>query len=414
MIYDYYAYRKEQLKQDGCLESLYQAVVEFEQAKRDQDQDARRKAQKNIKIFAEKAVEIEPHLSYLWYESLWYESKSSDRKNNNDKCKNNIRDAWHKNLTVQTIPEDFRFIPNSSDIQNLPALSFILRVPLKLKKPYLSKDDRTFHILDSPVRKDKVFQVPMVAPSGWKGALKMAMLQQFVEWWCSLDEQVKTQRQYRKEFVAKRVSIGRIFGTEKGFEIDQKKFESYLDNLGDKKLSTWYKRYIRRYISQTGFFSGRLYFYPTFFDKLSLEVINPHDRKKGTSKNPILIESVPIGATGEFVLLYVPFGKVDETQVAQDLELLVQGIEAMLTVYGFGAKTSSGFGVAQIYKNQDFLTKEEYKKFRLDENKPYSDKMYENNKARHNSQLHKILFSGSSPSELSDRAQQIIQNLGKS
>jgi len=239
----------------------------------------------------------------------------------------------------------FGFTPNLSDLDRLPSLSFMLRVPFKLRKPYLSKDDRTFHLLDNPVRKDKVFQTPMVASTSWKGALHSAMVQQLAEWWCNLDE--RDNRSHRKEFVARRIGIGRLFGTEKGVQIDSKELESYLDSLGDKHLAPWYRRYIRRHLSSSGFFSGRLYFYPTFFDKMGMEVINPHDRKKGTGKNPILIESVPIGATGELVILYVPFGKVEVNQVAKDLELVVKGVEAMLTVYGFGAKTSSGFGVVE-------------------------------------------------------------------
>ncbi|MCW6034760.1 hypothetical protein K4A83_00515 [Spirulina subsalsa FACHB-351] len=371
------------------------------------------------------------------------------------------RDKYEK-IDTDLDFNQFEFIPNSSDILvNLPALSFMLRVPFKLQKPYLSKDDRTFHILDNPVRKDKVFQVPMVAPSSWKGALQMAMFQQFAEWWCSLDEQVKTQHQYKKEFVAKRISIGRIFGTEKGFEIDLKKCESYLDNLGDQKLAIWYKRYVRRYVSPTGFFSGRLYFYPTFFDKLSLEVINPHDRKKGTSaRGPIYLECVPKDAKGEFVVLYVPLGKVDEPQVFQDLELLVQGIKAMLTVYGFGAKTSSGFGVVddQLYSpgkltiraeipelkkiqvspeqkeflnddgslKQDFLnddgsfkSESQYKKFLQKQNKPHNSTLYKKVKQWYEENRQRVASNSdlitsqsfNSLSELGDRAQQIIKNL---
>lgn len=247
--------------------------------------------------------------------------------------------------------DHFGFTPklsalNHLPLNHLPSLSFMLRVPFKLRKPYLSKDDRVFHLLDNPVRKDKVFQTPMVASTSWKGALQSAMLQQFAEWWCKLDEQ--DSRTHQKEFVARRVSLGRLFGTEKSVQIDDKKLESYLDNLGNDHLSHWYRRYIRRQISSSGFFAGRLYFYPTFFDKLGLEVINPHDRRKGTSKHgPIYLECVPKDAKGEFVIVYVPFGSSDKSQVAKDLELVAKGVEAMLTVYGFGAKTSSGFGIVE-------------------------------------------------------------------
>jgi CRISPR-associated protein Cmr2 len=333
MQYDYYAFEKEHLI--DSLNKLELASEKFKKGRKDNNKTVREQAENEINKAATDAVRIEPHLSYLWYEAL------------NSDLKNPVRDAWQKNLTTKKIPEDFRFIPNISELENLPALSFMLRVPFKLQKPYLSKDDRSFHLLDNPVRKDKVFQTPMVASTSWKGALHNAMLQQLAGWWCGLDEGVRKQRQQKKEFVAKRVSIGRLFGTEKGLQIDDKKFDSYLDNLGGNDLVRLYQRYIRRYLSSTGFFSGRLYFYPTFFDQIDWEVINPHDRKKGTGKNPILIESVPIRETGKFMILYVPFGAIDESQVAKDLEIVAEGVKAMLTVYGFGAKTSSGFGIVE-------------------------------------------------------------------
>lgn len=97
-----------------------------------------------------------------------------------------------------------------------------------------------------------------------------------------------------------------------------------------------------------------MYFFPTFFDQVALEVINPHDRETGVgARGPILMECVPPGAKGELFLLYVPFGPFDQSEdqtraeVAQDVTVLAQGIQAMLTTYGFGAKTSSGFGVAE-------------------------------------------------------------------
>ncbi|MFQ3617115.1 MAG: RAMP superfamily CRISPR-associated protein [Cyanobacteriota bacterium] len=336
MQYDYYAFRKKQL--ENSLSELEQASSELEQAKKQKNnKDERKQAEKKVEQAAAKAVQIEPHLSYLWYEAQGSE------------LKNPLREAWQKCLTDNSIPSEFQFLPKLSDLANLPSLSFMLRIPFKLRKPYLSKDDRAFHLLDNPVRKDRLFQTPMVASTGWKGALHSAMLQQLAEWWCNIDD--KTSRTHRKELLARRISIARLFGTEKGIDIDDRKLESYLDSLSDDYLARWYRRCIRRYIASSGFFAGRLYFYPTFFDKIGLEVINPHDRKKGTGKNPILIECVPggkNGATGEFVILYVPFGKVEESEVAADLKLVVEGVQAMLTVYGFGAKTSSGFGVADI------------------------------------------------------------------
>jgi len=180
------------------------------------------------------------------------------------------------------------------------------------------------------------------------------MVQQLARWWSSLEPSEKEKRNHRKRFVCGRLALARLFGTEKNVQVDDQKCESYLDKLGGEHQARWYRRYVRRYVAANGFFAGRLHFFPTFFDQVGLEVINPHDRKTGVgARGPILIECVPQGTTGEWVLLYVPFGPLAQSederraQVAQDLEVLAQGIQAMLTTYGFGAKTSSGFGVAQ-------------------------------------------------------------------
>ena len=175
----------------------------------------------------------------------------------------------------------------------LPAGSFFIHCTFTLQKPYLSKDDNDFHITDNPLVREKVFRWPMVRSSGWKGALWHAL-------WQSGHLEDDTQR-------------CRIFGKT-------------LDN-------------------DTGR-SGRLYLYPTFFAESDLEIINPHDREKRVGTKPILLECVPIEAKGTFTLLYVPFDLIGE-QVAADLQLIAAGIRAMMTTYGFGAKTSSGFGLAK-------------------------------------------------------------------
>ncbi|MBF2029752.1 MAG: hypothetical protein IGS48_23850 [Oscillatoriales cyanobacterium C42_A2020_001] len=345
MQYDYYAFRKEKLSDP---------LNELEQAKQQRDKNARKQG---IEQSAAKAVQIEPHLSYLWYEA-----QGSD-------LKNSIRDAWQKHLTTSPIPSEFHFVPETNALDNLPSLSFMLRVPFKLRKPYLSKDDRTFHILDNPVRKDKVFQTPMVASTSWKGALRAALWQ--------LGHQEDNDQ------------IIRLFG------------DAREDGKGQ---------------------AGWLYFYPTFFENIDqtkqLEVINPHDRAKGTSKRgPILLECVPIGATGDFVLLYVPFGKVQKKEVTKDLKLIAEGVKEMLTIYGFGAKTSSGFGVAELngkiefgiradwlcleeisnqkleFLNDDgtlkqeflntdgsFKTEKQYKNFLQSQEKPHNKKLYQDAK----------------------------------
>ena len=209
---------------------------------------------------------------------------------------------WQTTLAKPSVLLDgFSFLPDPSAITPLPPLSFMLHIPFRLEKPYISKDDRDFYLLDNPLRREKVFQVPMVAATSWKGALRAAL-------W---------QLGYKEDSAV----TTRLLGSPRGSEEGQ---------------------------------AGRLYFYPTFFDRVGLEVINPHNRKTGVGeRGPILMECVPQERRGDFVLLYVPFGPVGQSEderraeVAQDLEMLAKGVQAMLTIYGFGAKTSSGYGAAE-------------------------------------------------------------------
>ncbi len=210
---------------------------------------------------------------------------------------------WQKTLSLSSneLLSKFSFVPDLTAITHLPWLSFMLCIPFRLQKPYISKDERDFHILDNPLRREKVFQTPMVAATSWKGALRAAL-------W---------QLGHKQDDL---VTI-RLLGNERESE--------------DPK-------------------AGRLHFFPTFFDKTGLEVINPHDRKTCVgARGPILMECVPQGEKGDLILLYVPFGPFDQadearrTEVAEDLQVLAKGIRAMLTTYGFGTKTSSGFGTAE-------------------------------------------------------------------
>ncbi len=233
--------------------------------------------------------------------------------------------------------------PPVPDPDLFPSGSFFLRIPFTLRKPYISKDDREFYILDNPVKKEWVFKVPYVAPSQWKGALRATI------------RRLRGYTTWEKE--AKDEQMVRLFGNVKGEEVD--------------------------------FSAGCLHFYPTFFDRIGLEVINPHDRKTGAGKQPIYFECVPAGTHGVFSLLYVPLYLQHINQdadccqdspiqvpqratdsspstslhlmVEQDLRLLARGIKAMITQYGFGAKTTSGFGVADVEPDQIQVIPESYR-----------------------------------------------------
>lgn len=252
-----------------------------------------------------------------------------------------LQDYLHERLAQYR-----NLLESPPDLSHLPAGSFTISFNFTLSSPYLSKDDTALHLLDNPVKKEWVFKLPYVASTQWKGTLQATMVRQLVEWWRGLSQMQQQQRTQRKQFVARRIQLTRLFGTE------IENTQHYLARCGDDKLDKWYKRYVRRFLSDTGFLAGRLYLYPTFFDQLSLEVINPHNRETGAGSLPIYFEAVPIKATGTFTLLYVPLDSLGEGEVEirrqtlADLQRVAEGLEALFTLYGFGAKTSSGFGLA--------------------------------------------------------------------
>jgi len=201
------------------------------------------------------------------------------------------------------------------DLAKLLPYSFVVQFRFTLAQPYISRDEANFYIIDNPVRKDKIFGLPYVAPTSWKGSLRAAL--------------------YKMGQQAKDAQVKRLFGNDKEVE-----------EPGDLQ-------------------AGRLYFFPTFFTQKSLEIINPHDRSRQVGKNPILIESVPIGAEGVFTLLYLPFNSPADKdtkslveQVTEDLELVVEALQKMLCEYGFGAKTSSGFGLVSEKIKGNLYTKD--------------------------------------------------------
>lgn len=242
----------------------------------------------------------QPHLSY--HELHWRSKQEA----------NDFRNEW----ALSGRPKQLPGIPSNAiwaaiekpqiSLNILPPCSVSIQFKFTLAKPYLSRDENLFYIIDNPVRKEKVFTRPYIAASSWKGSLRAAL------WQMDYNEDNEKNEKER-----------RLFGNKRGVELQERPQ------------------------------SGHLHFYPTFFDKVSLEVINPHDRKKRVGKNPILFECVPEGTQGYFTLLYIPFDLVGEDlketrrQAKEDIELACKGVEAMLTTYGFGAKTSSGFGAAE-------------------------------------------------------------------
>ena len=295
MNWDYYS----TLAEENCttLEENIRKLEKLEKKIREEKDKNRQKkseAEKEAENLRKELLSKDSHLSY---HSLAVEKKE---------LANKFRSVWQRENIQNELDTTFIdsiLTPSLIDMSSLPAFSFSIQFTFTLEKPYISRDEQDFYIIDNPIRKDKVFGLPYVPPSSWKGSLRAAIWQ--------LGHRADDE------------DIRRIFGNER-------KTEEH------KRLR-----------------AGRLDLFPTFFVKKGLEIINPHDREKRVGKYPILFESVPGGTSGHFTLLYVPFdligneGEMIKKQVSRDILLIVKGLKAMFRDYGFGAKTSSGFGIAK-------------------------------------------------------------------
>jgi len=284
--------------------NIIKEIIELELGK-NKNKDEDNKLRANFKSL----LTPNPHLSYHSLH-LPRDFLEKDKK----KFANEFRTIWQEENYRVDLSENLKkwslhlffkenFSRPSINITILPRYSFLLQVKFTLERPYISRDDQDFYIIDNAIRKDKVFVLPYVAPSSWKGSLRSALWQ--------LGHKAEDDE------------ICRLFGNERRIE----------------ELKQLRK--------------GRLRFFPTFFLQKGLEIINPHDREKRVGKNPILLECVPEGASGTFTLLYIPFdlsGKTEreiEEQVLSDIHLVATGLKAMFLDNGFGAKTSSGYGTAR-------------------------------------------------------------------
>ena len=212
-------------------------------------------------------------------------------------------------LISQTKP-DFSILPSAT------WLAF--QVDFELLTPWYSKDDRVFHVMDNPVRKDRVFGVPFMAASSWKGMLRWAFRMHTK----LIGPEKESDEEKRKQAQAWELHL---FGNEKGEEDHEKLHQ------------------------------GALVFYPTWFDKIGFEVINPHSRERRAGIQPIYYEVVPPGGKGTLSLLYAPWPGMKPEATPQDvIPKLLEAVEDLLTNYGISAKRTVGWGTAKIEKWRTF------------------------------------------------------------
>jgi len=234
------------------------------------------------------------------------EKKASDPKNEARQCY--MKRAAELNLQL---PTDLGLDPNFTSLLSPDWLG--IEINFTLQTPWYSKDDRPFHVLDNPVRKDRVFGAPFMSASSWKGLLR---------WACRMQHgllQHFNSHDMKMDGWEDPSWIIHLFGNEKG--------------------------------ESENFKSGALAFYPTWFNKIGFEVINPHSRVKRAGTQPIYYEVVPAGTKGHLRLLYAPTpgaAKRDGVEPVDVLCKLVDAINMLLPTYGISAKRTAGWGTARM------------------------------------------------------------------
>jgi len=275
-------------------------------------------------------------------------------------------------------------------IEKLPKYSFAVWIKFELLGPYFSRDDDEFYIIQNPILKETVFKVPMVRGSSWKGALagafkrllnndnystkKSQIIESYLRIFGAGSESIKKIESYLREKSNSledfKDNILEFMLFELGMKVKKEDIDEIRNENDELKLIQKLGSKISNKLekSQSNLpiefqtHKGRAIFYPTYFNKISLEIINPHDRRKRAGTVPIHYEVVPSKTEGILQIVYIPFDGVlkkdDELkeEVEQDLKWLCEAIEN-LKDEGIGAKTKLGWGKFEI-KEKCFCLKE--------------------------------------------------------
>ncbi|WP_456465757.1 RAMP superfamily CRISPR-associated protein [Desulfurobacterium sp.] len=246
-------------------------------------------------------------------------------------------------------------------VKSLIPYSFVLHANIKLTSPYFSKDDDEFYLIQNPCLKDKAFKVPMIRGSGWKGAIAKAgkdLINEDFIWFSSYTRIFGTgSEEYRKliEKLAKDKNIADVLIRYLLFELGKKITKKDIENI--KHNSEDFLKKLNEHFFNVH--KGRAILYPTYFDKLSLEIINPHSRKTRAGKNPVHYEVVPRNTEGILQIVYIPHDGIltDKNklrkEVEKDIEFLTKCIEKTAE-NGVGAKTKLGWGRFEISDRKVF------------------------------------------------------------
>ncbi|MCS7063094.1 MAG: hypothetical protein NZM04_03445 [Methylacidiphilales bacterium] len=275
-------------------------------------------------------LSIQKYQNILYTQSFrFYQSpvESSAGRENRNKSRDHYMDELIRGLIRPPNLPTF----TSQAPHTLPSPRWLaLQINFTLTTPWFSKDDRVFHVLDNPIRRDRLFALPFMSAAAWKGLLRWTY-----------------QHLLSSQSPA---------------------------NPPPHQTSTWITHLFGHSKAESEEFTqGALHFYPTWFSRVSFECINPHSRATRAGRLPIIYEVVPPDHNGIFRLLYAPRPlPPDKLPPHQAIEHLLLAIEKLLTTYGFSAKRTAGWGTAEITKSYAFFTSADKSNHKLEDQSPTS------------------------------------------
>ena len=257
-------------------------------------------------------------------------------------------------------------------IDSLIPYSFGIWAKIKLTAPFYSADDDPFYPIN-PVLKEKVFKIPMLRGSGLKGALASIFKHDILD-----NGNYEAFRSFARIFGLGsdnfRKLITEIEKAKKNKQqpdqqeaVKKELIKFALFDLGIEKFSADSNIEIKDILKQiaeqkTAYLQphkGRLIAYPLYFNRISLEVINPHNRQTRAGTQPIYYEVVPAGTTAFLQLVYISYDAINtdkqniEKQVIEDLKNIIKALHILQTE-GIGAKTKLGWGQFNIVERCTF------------------------------------------------------------
>ncbi|WP_160323654.1 RAMP superfamily CRISPR-associated protein [Defluviitalea phaphyphila] len=285
-----------------------------------------------------------------------------------------------------------------------PSIPYTLAIftNITLKQPYFSRDDEEYYYINNPILKDKATKTPMARGSGIKGKLSVCAAEviyesinqdknnliseliKYLRIFGSGNDEIKTLNELLKKLFNSE-NLGSLTDKTKkeiaaqfinfillnfGGKITKKTIDSILASKNHENIVNEIIDWINQNIKDKEEFKiqkGRLTFYPMYFNKINIEIINRHSREKRAGEAPIYFEVVPKGEKANLILVYTPFDIIFSKnkeemrkEAEEDLDFIIKSLEK-LQEEGIGAKRKYGWGQFEmkdktiIKRNQDEL-----------------------------------------------------------